>query len=401
MELILLLIILIGIIILVGFKIYENKYKTKNTYPIHVEQTNKPELIRTSQISINSPIKDLSFEEALDIQKFDNSLEKTALDTLNENFLKEFDTKNLSYLSNISSSVKKIKNGIIWEISDKGKKLLKTGKAEIVFHEESGKLLPIIKDAKTKKFIEQFKGKVPNISSKIANLTNVLVNCAHIISGADISKRINLLDKKVEYLIAGRKIDQLSRIEANYNLARELLFEPLSENDISTLKLLHKDNLELRAVWRREMELKLDQIEDPNNISWIKKIFSRQETRDKKVIKNIIECEFEKEIRLIDFSISFDLALCHAINNSNAFINTTLSEEVKRLNEICLKLIQKKTYIKEVSENDDVESVINYLKYVTIKYSFYTPVYSSQNIIENHLSDKVVSFLEQGSDEKV
>ena len=309
MEIILLIVILFGIFVLIFFKVYENTKKSTSP-PIQVEQRSSTDLFKIEESLITSPINDLSFEEALDIQTFDNNLVEKALVTLNENFLKEFGTKNLPYLDNISSSVKKIKNGVVWEISDKGKKLIKTGKAELVFHNKSGKLLPAIKDAKTGRFIEQFKGKVPNVGSKIAKLSNVLVNGAHIISGADISKRIELLDKKVEYLIAGRKIDQLSKIEANYNLARELLFYPLNGNDLSTLKLLHKDNLELRSVWRREMELKLDKIEDPNNISWIKKRFSRQKTRDKKVKQNIIECEFEKEIRLIDFTISFDLALC-------------------------------------------------------------------------------------------
>lgn len=385
MELILLSIILLGIFILIVFKVYDNRNKATRPHPILAEQS-----------LINSPIKDLSFEEALDIQAFGDSLVEKALDTLNENFLKEFGTKNLLYLDNISSSVKKIKNGVVWEISDKGKKLIKTGKAELVFHNKSGKLLPAIKDAKTGRFIEQFKGKVPNVGFRIVKLSNVLVNCAHIISGANISKRIKILDKKVEYLIAGRKIDQLSKIETNYNLARELLFCPLNGNDISTLKLLHKDNLELRSVWRREMELKLDKIEDPNNIIWIKKLFSRQKTRDNKLKQSIIECEFEKEIRLIDFTIFFDLALCHAIGNSSAFINTSLSDEIKRLNKIGKILNKKKSYIKETSKNDDVESVIKYLDYVNEKYSSFVPVDASQNMIENNLEDEDYELLEQG-----
>lgn len=399
MELILLSIILFGIFVLIVFKVYDNSNKSTHTYPIQTEQSNSTDLINTEQSLINSPITDLSFEEALDIQTFDNSLVEKALVTLNENFLKEFGTKNLTYLDNISSSVKKIKDGVVWEISDKGKKLIKTGKAKFILHKKTGNLLPVIQDAKTNKFIEQFKGRPLNMGSKLAKLSNVLVNCAHIISGADVSKKIKLLDKKVEYLIAGRKIDQLSKIEANYNLARELLFYSLNGNDISTLKLLHKDNLELRSVWRREMELKLDKIEDPNNISWIKKRFSRQKTRDKKAKQSIIECEFEKEIRLIDFTISFDLALCHAIGNSNAFINTSLSDEIKRLNEIGKILNKKKSYIKIISENDDVESVIKYLDYVNEKYSSFVPVDDSQDMIEDNLYDENIELLEQGDGE--
>lgn len=320
-----------------------------------------------------SPIVDLTYEDALIPDKFDKKLVENALVNLNMNFLFEFGTKDLSYINNITSSIKRLKNGnIVWNLSDKGKKLLKSGKAELVFHNESGKLLPMIKDQRTGKFVEQFKGKMPNVGSKIANLSNVVVNVAHIIAGADISNKLKSVDKKVDLLIAGRRIDQMSRIESNYLLARELLSGPLSENDISTLKLLHKEIMELRSAWRQEIELKLSSIEDPNNIGWLKKMFTRQQTRDRKVISGI--CEFEKEIRLIGFSLSYDLALCQVIGNSNTFINITLPDEIIRLNRIKVLVEEKTNFISGYSNDEIVRSVNDYFGYICEKYSTFIPV---------------------------
>lgn len=374
MELILFTIMIIAIFVLIYLVI--KVLKTLKHLP---NENNTNYNIKTENILVHSPIKTLPYEDALNIQTFHKHLVNNALVNLNESFLMEFGGKDISYLNNISSSIKRYKNGnIVWELSDKGKKLIKSGKAKIVYHTESGKLLPTIQDARTNQFMEQFKGKLPNVGSKIAKLSNIVVNTAHIISGADISKKLKVIDKKVDLLIAGRKIDQLSKIESNYNLARELLSEPLNQNDISTLKYLHKEIMELRSVWRQEIELKLTYLEDPHNINWVKKMFSKQKSRDQKVIQKI--CEFEKELRLIDFSIAYDLGLCQSIGNTNAFVYTSLPDEINRLNKIRFIVQEKAKFIREQSADDSVKSVISYFKYICEKYSGFVPLEISTKI---------------------
>lgn len=56
-----------------------------------------------------------------------------------------------------------------------------------------------------------------------ANLTMAVITVAHIISGADLAKKLNKLDSKVDFLVAAHRIDQLARIEGVYRQAKEIL----------------------------------------------------------------------------------------------------------------------------------------------------------------------------------
>ncbi len=190
--------------------------------------------------------------------------------------------------------------------------------------------------------------------------------------GANISKKINLLDKKLDLLVAGRKIDQFSKLETNYNIYIELLYSPINNEGISTLKDLHHELIQLRSTWYHEINLELSNIEDPHNVNKLKKLFSKEKTRDNKVIHDI--CDLETRIRLIHFSLCYDFKLCQLIGNTDAFIHTLLPGENKKLDDIKFTLQKKANYIKEKSGNDSVNSVIENLQYISEYSSSFLPL---------------------------
>ena len=90
--------------------------------------------------------------------------------------------------------------------------------------------------------------------------------------------------------------------------------------------------MELRSAWRFELKYNLSNIEDPNRASWIKRFFSRQKTKDKKMLE-AISCG-EVEIGFIEYSLRLDLALAESSGTLGSFLTHTLPAELDSLIEI-------------------------------------------------------------------
>lgn len=86
-----------------------------------------------------------------------------------------------------------------------------------------------------------------------ANLTMAVVTVAHVISGADLAKKLNKLDSKVGFLVAAHRIDQLARIEGVYRQAKEILHMEQNDHTRWELHRLCRELFEVRSAWRREI----------------------------------------------------------------------------------------------------------------------------------------------------
>ena len=378
--------IFISVLIIITFFLYIYKKITASLNDIKkvqegiLSQSNSKDYILSENHlekfkKYDSAIVHLPFQEALSLELFYDEMYNTSLSNLKEDLIDNLGLREISSTYPVSYSINKLSDGkIIFSLSEKGNKLLKTGKAELIFETESGKILPSIRDSRTKEFIEQFKGKAPEIGSKVANLTNAVVNVAHIISGADLAKQLKTVNKKLDYLLACRKIDQFSRLEANYNIAREIFSSTLNEIDKTEIRRLHQENMELRYIWRQEIEAKLSNIENPDNYSWVKKKITRQKTINKKIIFGL--SELENELSLIDFSITYDIALTSVFDDGQKyFFQKTLPEEIKNLSSLSYLLIEKANNIKDKNDNSEASPIASYLLEIANKYKGFLPEY--------------------------
>ncbi len=354
------------------------KQSQKNENIVYV--TNDAKIEKTKKY--DSAIVKLSFQEALSLDLFYNEMYNSSLSNLKEDVLDNLGLREIISSYPITYSLNKLSDGkIIFSLTEKGNALLKSGKAELIFETQSNKLLPAIRDSKTKEFIEQFKGKAPDLSSKVVNLTNAVVNVAHIISGADLAKQLKAVNKKLDYLLACRKMDQFSRLEANYNTAREIFSSSLNKVDRTEIRRLHQENMELRYIWRQEIEAKLSDIENPENYNWFKKKITRQKTINKKISSGL--SELENELSLIDFSITYDIALTSVLKDEkNYFLNKTLTEEIKRLSNLSTLLTEKASYIKDKNGDSVVIPSSKFLMDIANKYKTFIPQNSEQEIEE-------------------
>lgn len=323
------ILILVFIFFSLGFILLFYLYIKKHIKMLNLE--NKFILSRNKDVGL-SPISKISFYDALHSQKMLNAIQESALEKLNKELRNSFPGQSLSKSAQLVDSVRILKDkSIVMTLSNKGKKLLKSGKAEIIFHKDTGKLLPAIRDSQSKKFIENMKGAPANSISKLSKISNLIVNTAHIISSADMAKKINILDKKTDYLIEGRRIDKIGDLEANYRLAQQILSKNIiNTEEYGSLLEIHKDLMRLRSIWRREIEYKLSNINDPKNRNFFSRkwgILDYTKSTNKNIYNAISTFKFE--LALIDFTIFFDvligekLSLYYYLNDDLKFLSHT------------------------------------------------------------------------------
>lgn len=347
--------------------------------------TYQPDVFRKKKYE--SAIERLNFEEALSLEAFYKEMYTSSLTNFQEDILDNLGLREIIQSYPITYSTKKLIDGsIVFALTENGNKLLSNGKAELIFESKSGKILPAIRDSKTKEFIEQFKGKSPDIASKIGNLTNVVINIAHIISGADLAKQLKSVNKKLDYLLACRRIDQFSRLEANYNIAREIISSKLDEVDKSEIRRLHQENMELRYVWRQEIEARMSEIDNPENYNWLKKKLTRQKTINKKISCGL--SELENELNLIDFSVTYDIALTSVFDDEQEyFFHKTLRQEINNLSKLSKMFSEKANNIKDENGASISISVVTYINEMSKKYEGFIPSKLISNIEEAVISE--------------
>lgn len=218
---------------------------------------------------------------------------------------------------------------LIVEFSKGGHHVLKTA-GRIM--QSAGRDLPILLTANGKTLeIARIAGTGAQLASTATAVTGMVVLVAHMISGADNAQKLNEANKKLDFLIAARRIDQCARMEAVFRQAKELMalpWEPEIQRDLHRLGIiLH----ELRAAWRAEVRHKLSQIdlkkpEDTDN--WFMKAVrwalegNNAEKGSQTVYQNMAE------LHLLNVSLALHISLALASNTIDAYASQSLPEEL-------------------------------------------------------------------------
>jgi hypothetical protein len=135
----------------------------------------------------------------------------------------------------------------------------------------------------------------------------VIVSAAHIISGADIARRLKQVEVKIDLLIAYRHIDQMAKLERIYGAAKESLALPLGSQERWELWHLRNELRELRVSWRKQFEHHLNLIDDPQQAGLLHRMFTTRRTSDQKIQSKTTDGEID--IALIEYSIRLDHVL--------------------------------------------------------------------------------------------
>ena len=290
-----------------------------------------------ASVTLDSVITRLNFAESFDPVKFADASQKSALGHLNR-LLEAGAADGVTMTIN---SVQLLRSGaeMTFSASKKGQMLLDSGRAVLAQHGESGQVLPYLIDPKTKKTIEFLKGaKVAKALPRLAALSAAVVGAAHIIAGADIAKRLKLIDSNVNLLLAYRRIDQAATLERIYTSAKELASGPMSRDTCWELWRLRGELRELRCTWRRELQHHLELIGDKKDFSWLARKFGYERASDEGIHGRITEGQLQ--LGLIEYSMRLDQALA-VVSGTVSKFEGTLAGELVELEDVA-KLLQTK-----------------------------------------------------------
>lgn len=321
---------------------------------------------------ITAPFQHLSFEETLDLQKFSDEIKNTELVRCSNQLTETYGLPVAKGAQLVESVTKVNDSAIVWKLSKEGNKLLKTGKIKFVNEKGTKKILSTLQDAKSGKWVKQIKGVKISHAAKAAKLANVAVNAAHIIAGIDQMNKLKEIDRKISFLLEGRRIDKVSKLKANFRLAKELFSQPIGLHERAQLMDIHKDLLELRLNWFSEIDYKMENIKDPESLDFFKKKFTPSKTKDKKIANQI--SDFQNEVNLINATLFLDAGLCYGISH-----NSSLDEDINRLEKLESKMKEKKSYLSgktDVNLNSDLEKI----QFIKNSYLHFDPIINS-NIV--------------------
>lgn len=305
------------------------------------QEANELDVIPAASFALESAILDLSFEDSLDAEKYAIASRGAAMRGLSGAFAGRLGDGVEVAVNSLNLGKSAVTMTV--SVSKEGSKLLEEGVATVSRH-QSGRLLPQIRDAKTGKVLETMKeAGGAKALARTAAVSAAIVGAAHIISGADIAKRLKEVDAKINLLLAYRRIDQMATLERIYTSARELLAgAATSEQARWELWRLRGELRELRTRWRRELKHNLELVDDPQKAAWYQKMFRVIDAVDriphKEAHTKITEGQIH--IAMIEYSLRLDHALAVASGTVDAF-ERTLAGELGELEAVCGLLGQK------------------------------------------------------------
>lgn len=215
--------------------------------------------------------------------------------------------------------------------------------------DSSGKHLPTLVGA-SGKTVENARllGPLAKGTRIAANLAAAAITAAHIISGIDLAKKMDRLNGKVDFLIAGRRIDQLSRLEGVYCHARELLHGEADDYSQKELHRLGRELFEVRSAWRGEINFHVGSLKKADeSVNWFVEFFQNltRKGKDEKIAETVCACD--TEIHLINGSLAIHMALAQAAGKLDTFLQVSLPCELEQISEIRDLLWSRRDFIHE------------------------------------------------------
>ena len=302
---------------------------------------------------IDNPITRLTFRESMDVERFATASIESSTAGINA-FLASRAADGIVVTVH---SVRLVQQGteMIVSATAHGQELFKQG---LVTHMRAadGSRRPLLVFKDTRRIAAQLKElPVSAITSKLASVTSIAVGGAHLVAGADIAKRLGQVERKLDFLLAARRIDQWAQLERIYIAARELASGELIHDHQLEMWRLRGELRELRSAWRRELQLRLERIEDPASASWFKRHVTKQSTVDKHVAGQI--SAGEAEVALIEYSMRLEYLLAVGSNTIDAF-GLSQASELEQLSELADDLRKKANYIQGEDHDKSVEPMV-------------------------------------------
>ncbi|MDD5198214.1 MAG: hypothetical protein PHC88_00295 [Terrimicrobiaceae bacterium] len=330
---------------------------------------------------LDNVITRLSFDESLDLEKFAGASQEAALSDLNRRLMSSAPDGLVIAVNSLQLAETGV--NMVVSISKDGQKLLQEGVA-VISRTASERTLPVIRGVKDGRILEMMKeARGAQALGRLASLGAVVVGAAHIISGADIARRLKAVDAKIDLLLAYRKIDQMSALERIYTSARELCRGEVTKEKQWELWKMRGELRELRTRWRREMRHEIELVKDPNQRDWFRNIFGWIEPVDKGPHQETHQkiTERQPHLMLIEYSLRLDQSLAVASDTVPEF-ETTLEDELRGLEDVRVLLKNKADLISKKYPDLTVQPTLDGMSVMLEGYSKLLPETASERCLE-------------------
>src|SRR5439155_27321399 len=113
---------------------------------------------------------------------------------------------------------------------------------------------------------------------------------------------------------------------------------------------------EVRATWRRDLETKLDRVNDPNTARFFQHYLRTQHSKDRQVARCISVCQ--QDLVMLEVSMVMQVALAQPIADLDVFLTRGLPSELSLLRQTAQLLRDKAAFISGNSPDVHVEPMI-------------------------------------------
>lgn len=330
---------------------FNYEYVLSKALVLKDELANKVKVPKTNSVKRNGDlILNTSFEDVTG----GSELIETMSDSMMKDINKSIIGSSIGLSDSLIKGVEYIQesNEYIVKFSKEGQKLLKSDTAKLV-QKKSGELIPQLK--KGGKFVEhaELTGKGRKALKNLSKVSTLVVGVAHMVSGADMAKKLDELLEKVDFIIADRENERMAELESIYKIVKEILIENngnLKPEDVRESKrLLYK----LRSNWRRNAKERLESIRNPEKKYWFKHIFARKSV-DLEVYKVIKDCM--ADLQNVRSSLLLQLAISYETDTLENFQANMLQDEINGNKEVLKVLRSKGEYISGRYMSEEITS---------------------------------------------
>jgi len=257
-----------------------------------------------------APLAGLSFEKSLDPFNLDESISLKVCQSLNGHL--DAIPGAVPMTANLLLAMQKGEMRVIF--SPEVQKALANGTMRLAKRGTSFIAKAVGKNGKFVETGEVVSGAV-SLASLSAAAAVLVVQAAHMISAADLSKRLSEVSGKLDLVLLYREADQHGRLERIYYEVQRLTDDETAPRDpqqcLTEMQKLRAELVELRSVWRQEATIELEKIHREPGWILVDMVTSRKAAERSK--NQGFAYTAGKRLRLIDYAFRLDRLMIDAM----------------------------------------------------------------------------------------
>ena len=340
MELVLQVSTLVGVAFIAVILIIHSRRISKVSKKQHLP-------IERSNVEVFQVVVDITFDEIMCVNTAPEKIKEKQFKSLNGEF-------KAAGLGLQVADVVVYKDAMLGKFQNVVKAAIDTKSAVVVKTKDGAEIL-VARDLKTGQLLGPARKISPNLH-KATQIANLAIGAAHIISGYDNAKKLKVIDKKIDKIIALRRTDMVAELKSIYEALQRMAY--VDKMGLDTI--IHLRNLQhrltcLRNSWIDEVVNGLEEdVDDPTQRSWFKKLFSINKNTVKRVSGQIETCL--EPLYITRTAIELERMIALSLGEEDVFEEVTLRNIKSNVAQAAVLVRERREWLNKYI-NDDGEQL--------------------------------------------